>query len=249
VVDDHPINRMVMRSQLATLGYAVETAEDGQQALEMWTSGRYALVLTDCNMPRLNGYDLSRRIRASEAERGLPRTPVVACSANALRGVVESCLEAGMDDYLPKPTGLEALSKTMHRWLPLPHPQATPEPATADVTNALASDTPVDPAALHVLTKGEPAAVRRVLQHFHRVNQRDVDALLAALDRVDFPAIARAAHRIKGACVLIGAHALAAVCNLIEHAGHSGDGDAVAEYRARLHHELERLNDYVVEQQ
>ncbi|HEY1138886.1 MAG TPA: ATP-binding protein [Lysobacter sp.] len=249
VVDDHPINRMVMRSQLTTLGYAVETAEDGEQALEMWTSGRYALVLTDCNMPRLNGYDLSRRIRASEVERGLPRTPVVACSANALRGVVESCLEAGMDDYLPKPTGLEALSKTMQRWLPLPHPQATPEPATADVMNAAASDTPVDPAALHVLTKGEPAAVRRVLQHFHRVNQRDVEALLAALDRVDFPAIARAAHRIRGACVLIGAHALAAVCDLIEHAGHSGDGAAVAGYRARLDHELERLNDYVVEQQ
>jgi CheY-like chemotaxis protein/HPt (histidine-containing phosphotransfer) domain-containing protein/anti-sigma regulatory factor (Ser/Thr protein kinase) len=253
VVDDHPINRMVMRSQLATLGYAVETAEDGQQALEMWTSGRYALVLTDCNMPRLNGYDLSRRIRAREAERGLPRTPVVACSANALRGVVESCLEAGMDDYLPKPTGLEALSKTMQRWLPLPHAQTAPETVIAEATETTnpgdATDTPVDPAALHVLTRGEPAAVRRVLQHFHRVNQRDVEALLAALDRVDFPAIARAAHRIKGACALIGAHALAAVCNLIEHAGRSGDGPAVAGCRARLHHELERLNAYVVQQQ
>ncbi|KQY50488.1 hypothetical protein ASD14_12315 [Lysobacter sp. Root494] len=250
VVDDHPINRMVMRSQLATLGYAAETADDGQQALEMWASGRYALVLTDCNMPRLNGYELSRRIRASEAERGLPRTPVVACSANALRGVVESCLEAGMDDYLAKPTGLEALSKTMQRWLPLPRAQAATEPVIAEATNtAGAADTPVDPAALHVLTKGEPAAVRRVLQHFHRVNQGDVQALLAALDHLDFPAIAHAAHRIKGACALIGAHALAAVCNLIEHAGRSGDGAAVAGCRARLHHELERLDAYVVEQQ
>jgi HPt (histidine-containing phosphotransfer) domain-containing protein len=170
-----------------------------------------------------------------------------------LRGVVESCLEAGMDDYLPKPTGLEALSKTMQRWLPLPHAQTAPETVIAEATETTnpgdATDTPVDPAALHVLTRGEPAAVRRVLQHFHRVNQRDVDTLLAALDRVDFPAIARAAHRIKGACALIGAHALAAVCNLIEHAGHSGDGAAVAEYRARLHHELERLDAYVVEQQ
>jgi HPt (histidine-containing phosphotransfer) domain-containing protein len=155
-----------------------------------------------------------------------------------------------MDDYLPKPTGLDALSKTMQRWLPLPHAQAVPEPVIAEATNAAgAADTPVDPAALHVLTKGEPAAVRRVLQHFHRVNQADVQALLAALDHVDFPAIAHTAHRIKGACALIGAHALAAVCNLIEHAGRSGDRAAVAGCRARLHHELERLNAYVVEQQ
>ena len=250
VVDDHPINRMVMRSQLATLGYAVETADDGEQALEMWHSGRYALVLTDCNMPRLSGYDLSRRIRASEAERDLPRTPVVACSANALRGVVESCLEAGMDDYLAKPTGLAALAETMQRWLPLPRAARPTERAVAETAPAShAHDDPVDPATLHILTKGEPAAVRRVLRHFHRVNQGDVQALLAALDRVDFPAITHAAHRIKGACALIGAHALAAVCNLIEHAGRSGDGPAVAGCRARLDHELERLNAYVVQQQ
>ena len=87
VVDDHPTNRAVMLRQVATLGYAAESAEDGVQALQMWQRGRYAIILTDCNMPEMDGYELARRIRTLEAKRGGHRIPIIACTANALSGL------------------------------------------------------------------------------------------------------------------------------------------------------------------
>jgi CheY-like chemotaxis protein len=117
VVDDHPINRMVMLKQVNTLGYAAETAEDGLDALEKWKTGRFAAVLTDCNMPELSGYQLAREIRAGEARAGLPRTPIIACTANALGGEAEKCFAAGMDDYLAKPVQLSQLATKLQQWV------------------------------------------------------------------------------------------------------------------------------------
>jgi CheY-like chemotaxis protein len=244
LVDDHPINRMVMRSQLNALGYVCETADDGESALALWSKGRFALLLTDCNMPRMSGYELSRRIRQMEAAEGQRRVPIIACSANALSGVVETCVEAGMDDYVAKPTGLRVLAEKMGRWLPIRRrPRTSPEPPATR-----ASNDPIDPAILHVLTKGQPAAVRRVLAHFHRVNQADAETLQVALQNVDLTTITRAAHRIKGASGLIGATALATVCQQIEDAARAGDLHAATPLRGRLDHELERLNAYVIAQ-
>ncbi|NUS38392.1 MAG: transporter substrate-binding domain-containing protein, partial [Lysobacter sp.] len=118
LVDDHPTNRQVIARQLALAGYASEAAGDGEEGLAAWRSGRHALVLTDVHMPRLDGYALAGAIRAEEAARGLPRTPIVALTAAALKGEAERCLAAGMDDYLAKPVGIAALAATLRRWLP-----------------------------------------------------------------------------------------------------------------------------------
>jgi signal transduction histidine kinase/ActR/RegA family two-component response regulator len=119
VADDHPINRMLLMSQINVLGYAAESAANGAEALMMWKSGRFSLVLTDCNMPEMNGYDLARAIRRLEAASGAPRCPVLACTANAMSDEAANCLEAGMDDYLVKPMDLKSLHTKLKRWLPM----------------------------------------------------------------------------------------------------------------------------------
>jgi signal transduction histidine kinase len=120
VVDDHPVNRMVLVRQANALGYAAEAAESGGAALEELQSKRFALVVMDCNMPEMDGYELARHVRRIEAESGLARMPIIACTANAMAGEAEACLAAGMDDYLSKPVQLGALRKKLDRWLPLP---------------------------------------------------------------------------------------------------------------------------------
>jgi signal transduction histidine kinase/ActR/RegA family two-component response regulator len=121
VVDDHPVNRMVLERQVRILGYADESAESGRQALELWKSGRFGAVVTDCNMPDMDGYDLARAIRAVEKEKGLARTPIIACTASALQGEADNCLAAGMDDYITKPVDLKTLGVKLDRWLPDRH--------------------------------------------------------------------------------------------------------------------------------
>ncbi|HEX7466460.1 MAG TPA: ATP-binding protein, partial [Usitatibacter sp.] len=119
LVDDHPVNRMVMARQVSMLGYAAETADDGFAALDLWSTGRFGLVITDVNMPEMDGYELARRIREVEAGKGLPRTPIIACTANAMGGESQKCLAAGMDDYVAKPTQIPQLAQKLDRWLPL----------------------------------------------------------------------------------------------------------------------------------
>jgi signal transduction histidine kinase/ActR/RegA family two-component response regulator len=133
LADDHSINRTLLLRQLNLLGYAAKTAENGRQALEQWHAGGFAAVITDCSMPEMDGYDLARHIRGIERSRGdKKRTPVIACTANALTGDAEACLEAGMDDFIPKPVGLDYLAKVMDRWLPL---VAAPQPGTPATRN------------------------------------------------------------------------------------------------------------------
>jgi signal transduction histidine kinase len=97
VVDDHPINREVLVRQLRLLGLAADTAEDGDEALAAWMPGRYDALLADLHMPGMDGYELTRRLRAQETANGTARTPIVAVTANAMRGEEERCLTAGME--------------------------------------------------------------------------------------------------------------------------------------------------------
>src|SRR5262249_39240881 len=119
VVEDHPVNREVLMLQLKLLGIAADSVESGVDALEVWTRGRYAAVLADIHMPLMDGHELARRLRPAEANRGTARTPIVAVTANAMKGEEERCLASGMDAYLVKPVSIERLRATLERWLPV----------------------------------------------------------------------------------------------------------------------------------
>ena len=97
LADDHPTNRSLLMRQVNLLGYAAESARDGAEALSLWKSGRFSLLLTDCNMPEMDGYELAKAIREREAATDSRHYPIIACTANAMGGEAEICLAAGMD--------------------------------------------------------------------------------------------------------------------------------------------------------
>jgi CheY-like chemotaxis protein len=116
VVDDSDVNQLVAAGLLAHLGYTAEVAEDGRQAVERFEQCAYDAILMDVQMPVLDGYDATREIR--RLEKGLRRTPIIAMTATVTEGERERCLEAGMDDYLPKPIQKDAVSAMLERWVP-----------------------------------------------------------------------------------------------------------------------------------
>jgi CheY-like chemotaxis protein len=113
VAEDNPVNQLVAVRMLQRMGHVVDVAADGQQAIDAFHAGAYDLVLMDCQMPGIDGFEATRRIRKLE---NTGRTPVIAITAHAMEGAREQCLQAGMDDYLAKPLTLEKLSALLQVW-------------------------------------------------------------------------------------------------------------------------------------
>ncbi len=130
VAEDNPTNQAVAVRWLERLGFEAEVASDGEAALEALAGRRFAAVLMDCQMPRLDGYEATRELRRREGDER--RTPVIAMTAHAMKGNRERCLEAGMDDYLAKPVRPDTLRVTLERWVPPGASGDAPPPADGD---------------------------------------------------------------------------------------------------------------------
>ena len=256
LVDDHATNRQVIQRQLALAGYASETAEDGVEGLERWRSGRFALLLSDVHMPRMDGYQLARAIREEEVQRGLPRVPIVALTASALKGEAERCLEAGMDDYMAKPVGVPTLGACLQRWLPhtaASQPVPVAQGASIQAANnaqmvameaglpQLAHPATLDPAVLADLTGGDATEIRLLLADFLDSTGDDLAQLEHLRTAGDLSGMTRQAHKIKGAARLVGALELAEAAALLETAGRSGDWASVLPLSVDVATTAERL--------
>jgi len=123
LAEDNQINQMVLRTQLSRMGYEVDIVGDGAQGLQKWTSSAYDLILSDCNMPVMNGIEFARKVRAFETEQGRNETPIIALTADAFEEQKVECLEAGMNDFLIKPTSIEELGDKLEFWLRNVSPQ------------------------------------------------------------------------------------------------------------------------------
>lgn len=119
VAEDNPVNQLVIRAMLERLGLAFEVVADGREAIDAWHAEGHDLILMDCQMPGIDGFEATRRIRTEEHRAGRARIPIVALTANAIVGDREACLETGMDDYLSKPYTEDALAAVLARWLPV----------------------------------------------------------------------------------------------------------------------------------
>jgi two-component system, NarL family, sensor histidine kinase EvgS len=247
LVDDHPTNRVVIARQLALAGFACETAEDGEQGLERWRSGRYALVLSDIHMPKLDGYQMTDAIRAQEQREGLPRTPIVALTAAALKGDAERSLAAGMDDYLIKPVTIPVLVERLRHWLPHltwdSEPGATPLAAPI-LLPQLEHPPPIDAQVLASIAGGDAHAERELLTDYLDATRRDVDTLRRALDAGDAPGVGREAHKIKGAALLVGTRELAHAAEAVEGAARAQQLASMQALSPDLFTAYERLKLY-----
>lgn len=117
LVEDNLTNQKVIAAQLQALGVQMTLANNGKEGFDRWISGNFDLVLTDCHMPEMDGFELTAKLRQKENEEHLPRTPVIAITANALRGEADRCIASGMDDYLSKPVAIADLKNTLGKWL------------------------------------------------------------------------------------------------------------------------------------
>jgi signal transduction histidine kinase/ActR/RegA family two-component response regulator/HPt (histidine-containing phosphotransfer) domain-containing protein len=230
VVDDHPVNREVLVRQLGLLGLPADTAEEGSEALAAWAPGRYAAVLADLHMPGMDGYELTRQLRAREAE-GV-RTPIVAVTANAMRGEEERCLAAGMDAYLAKPVAIERLRATLERWLPIGEGAIAASPVGAGAA--------IDRSVLAAWLGDDRAGIEALLQKFRDTAIESEQSIDASWRAADLPGLAAAAHRLKGAAQAIGATPLGAAAGRLEQAGKAGDRDGCRDRLGRLAAELRR---------
>jgi signal transduction histidine kinase/CheY-like chemotaxis protein/HPt (histidine-containing phosphotransfer) domain-containing protein len=265
LVEDNPVNRQVAQRLLGLIGIRFDIAENGKEALEMMGKGTYDVVLMDCQMPVMDGYTATRSRRTMESERGLPRIPIIAMTANAMAGDREKCLAAGMDDYMSKPLNRGLLEQTIRKWLPK---RASEQELPAQAPAAAAA-APAPPAAGVRLTEPvkltphKPAIREDVVNELIDVmgaefttlvkvyledTPKNLKLLDTAAERGDIQAMIAPAHSLKSTSANLGAMALSDLAKLIEHGARAGTlRDAVGmarqagvEFR-RAAEELERL--------
>ncbi|NUU36321.1 transporter substrate-binding domain-containing protein [Pseudomonas sp. C2B4] len=198
VVDDHAANRLLMCQQLEFLGHHYSIAQDGQAGFEAWKADVFDLVIADCNMPVMNGYELARAIRQHEKQKLQPRCTVLGFTANAQPEEVQRCKLAGMDDCLFKPLTLSALSQ----WVKSISP-TSPTPAFSLE-------------GLQQLTGGNPVLNHRLLTELLNSNRLDRQGLLALCGSTDPQAFLDIAHKMKGAARIAQATRLIDSCEALE---------------------------------
>jgi len=226
LAEDHPVNRTVLVKQLNAVGFVVDTANDGVEALERFRSGRYALVFSDLNMPRMDGYELVAAIREIEAAEGIDSTPVIALTANVMQGEPERCREAGMDDFVGKPTTIPFLASKLRRWLPqLEWPQTAVPAAAAPAAPSPAGGGVLDPVVLGELTGGDRVLADEVLEDFLVESRADLTSVREAAASRDADVLRRQAHRINGSSRMVGAREVRELATRIENEAGGGAPD------------------------
>lgn len=222
VVDDYPANRLLLSRQLNYLGHRVMEAEDGRQGFELWCEHEFDVLITDCNMPVLSGYELAGAIRDKERAQELQPTLILGFTANAQPEEKARCVEAGMDDCLFKPIRLADLSAWLaSRFAGGPKPVIEP-PAVAEI----------DLSGLKQYVGADHELIDQLLSDLAATNRTDREALLKAHANGDQHALGTLAHRIKGGALMVRAMSLVECCEALERAcgdGHAGQIDVAVE--------------------
>jgi CheY-like chemotaxis protein len=254
LAEDNPVNVEVAKAMLESLGIEAHCARNGQEALQAVRTGSFDAVLMDCQMPVMDGFAATAAIRRHEREAGRARTlPVIAITANALQGDRESCLAAGMDDYLSKPFTQQQLAAVIGRWVGVPlaasshHddgplrapprlPVETVEVIQREAVNRVALDN------IRALSRnGGDALVQKVIAAYVGDTPRHLATLREAVDGMDASSVRRVAHSLKSASANIGAARLATLCKELEQLGRADTVAGADRILTDMEHEFQTV--------
>ena len=214
VAEDNRNNQLVIMRQLSLLGYACDIASNGQEALELLEKQSYGILLTDCHMPVMDGFELTRQVRKRERDGG-GHQKIIAITANALQGEAQHCIASGMDFYLSKPLELSKLADALKSWLPLSRTQIA-EPVKAAQVSSPSSDVIDLNAISELYGSDDPEMISAALGDFVEIATTDAEAFFAAVRSTDRQAIRDLGHKLKSTAKSVGAFALAAACEEAE---------------------------------
>jgi two-component system, sensor histidine kinase and response regulator len=237
LVEDNLINQQVALGILQIQGYNVTVVNNGREALDAFTHGRFDLILMDCHMPEMDGFEATREIRELERAAGdAKRVPIVALTANAMAHDREECLNAGMDDHLSKPFSMHTLQDTLDRWIR--RPEGRPAPAHPAAAAAAGTAGVLDRNVLQqlgkVLTNGKPELLTRVINLYLTESPKIVQKLRLAARASDALEIARSAHSLKSSSANVGARVLSRYCEDIEASARRADTEEARKILSKI---------------
>jgi CheY-like chemotaxis protein/HPt (histidine-containing phosphotransfer) domain-containing protein len=224
LVEDNPINQEVAKTTLTQFGCTVDIAHNGHQALDMLVADAYDLVLMDCQMPVMDGYEATAAIRRLHEGSG-KRVPIVALTANAMQGDRQKCAAAGMDDFLSKPYSLAELRAVLARWLPAAFaaPTAAVPTEGEDARDAAAGAPSINRKVLESLRELDPAGgmglAHTIMRTFLDSSRERVASMEQAIAAGDGVVLGQAAHALKSSAANVGAETLSGMYRELEQLG------------------------------
>jgi CheY-like chemotaxis protein len=242
IAEDNEVNQAITSELLEQSGIICSVAPNGKRAYEEMQTGRFDLVLMDCQMPEMDGFEATQRIRAAElqgmiARRTGGRIPIIALTANAMAEDQARCFQAGMDDYLSKPLDPATLLDKIARFAPqplLPKEMSQIEPVVATPTpkggesREASGCVVLDLPALRNRCRGRVALMQTALRMFDESMRQKVAELSAAVGASDALLVARLAHALKGSAATVGAMGVSSAASALDNAGRAADWEVVS---------------------
>ncbi|MBX9723316.1 MAG: response regulator, partial [Candidatus Obscuribacterales bacterium] len=250
IAEDNPVNQKVALLQLKNLGFNGHTVSNGQEAVDAVMTGKYALVLMDCQMPEMDGFLATKEIRKYEVQHGR-HVPVIAMTAHAMDGDRERCISAGMDDYISKPVDAKKLQNVLIKWL---NPAERPEPILPideepvvrreeDIPLHTISEDPLNIARLQ-RTCGDDVA-REILEVYLSAAETLLEAIEVERSKRDARAVESLSHQLQGSSAAIGAAEMVRLSKRLEDMAASNNWPQVKILCEGLKWSFRRLSRYV----
>src|SRR3989440_1352818 len=244
LVEDNLINQQVALGILQIQGYSVTVVNNGREALDAHAQGAFDLILMDCHMPEMDGFEATREIRGRERSSIGKRVPIIALTANAMAQDREECLNTGMDDHLSKPFSMQTMQDMLNRWMPqAPSTQSeAAQPAAQAPANAAdVLDRQVLDQLSTLRTNGKPELLARTINLYLVESPKLIQKLKQAAAANDAPELARSAHSLKSCSANVGARLLSRYCGDIEASARRADTEEARKIVAKVETEYGRV--------